>query len=369
MRRFTIHILRFSGSCALNIIEINNSDLKVFSFFIRHLTNRRQGLQNKSGFRRSTRNDTFAEETGKTSMASSSLRKFIYLSIAAAVATISIKLAAYFLTNSVGLLSDALESCVNLVAALVALIMLNLAEKPPDARHEFGHNKAEYFSSAIEGGLIVLAAGSIIWSAVPRIMHPQPLEKLGMGLIIALSASLINLAVSVILIRNGKKYNSITLEADGKHLRTDVLTSAGVLTGIALVKLTGWLMIDAIVAIGVALNIIWTGYQLMRRSAMGLLDTALPENEIRSIASLLEGYEQQEIKFHSLMTRQAGQRKFISVHLQMPGKWDLLKGHGIADKIEKEVRMLFPGSPTTVFTHIEPAEDPASMLDIGIDHI
>ena len=174
-------------------------------------------------------------------MASSSLKKYIYLSIAAAVATISIKLTAYFLTNSVGLLSDGLESCVNLAAALVALVMLNLAEKPPDERHEFGHNKAEYFSSAIEGGLIVLAAGSIIWSAVPRILHPQPLEKLGIGLLIALSASLINLAVSIILIRNGRKHNSITLEADGKHLRTDVMTSAGVLLGIALVKLTGWM--------------------------------------------------------------------------------------------------------------------------------
>lgn len=301
-------------------------------------------------------------------MPSTSLRKFIYLSIAAAVATISIKLTAYFLTNSVGLLSDGLESCVNLVAALVALIMLNLAEKPPDERHEFGHNKAEYFSSAIEGGLIVLAAGSIIWSAVPRILHPKPLEKLGIGIIIALSASLINLVVSVILIRNGKRHNSITLEADGKHLRTDVLTSAGVLTGIALVKLTGWLMLDAIVAIGVALNIIWTGYQLMRRSAMGLLDTALPETEVDSIMKVLDNYKQQKIGFHSLMTRQSGQRKFISLQLQMPSKWDLHKGHDIAEKIEKDIRMLFPESPTTVFTHIEPTEDPESMLDIGLDH-
>ncbi len=301
-------------------------------------------------------------------MASSSLRKFIYLSIAAAVATISIKLTAYFLTNSVGLLSDGLESCVNLAAALVALFMLNLAEKPPDERHEFGHNKAEYFSSAIEGGLIVLAAGTIIWSAVPRIIDPQPLEKLGIGLIIALSASLINLVVSIILIRNGQKHNSITLEADGKHLRTDVMTSAGVLLGIALVKLTGWMILDAIVAIGVALNIVWTGYQLMRKSAMGLLDTSLPQNEIRKITGILEGYGQQNLTFHSLLTRQSGQRKFISVHLQMPGKWNLHQGHMLAEKVEKDVRMLFPDSPTTVFTHIEPVEDPESMLDIGIDH-
>lgn len=300
-------------------------------------------------------------------MASTSLKKFIYLSIAAAVATISIKLTAYFLTNSVGLLSDAMESCVNLAAAFVALVMLNLAEKPPDERHEFGHNKAEYFSSAIEGGLIVLAAGSIIWSAVPRIVHPQPLEKLGIGLIIALSASLINLAVSIILIRNGRKNNSITLEADGKHLRTDVVTSAGVLLGIALVKLTGWMMLDGIVAVGVALNIVWTGYQLMRKSAMGLLDTALPQNEIQRITGILEGYGQREVKFHSLRTRQSGQRKFISVHLEMPWKWDLRQGHNLAEKVEKDIRMLFPDSPTTVFTHLEPAGDPESMLDTGID--
>ncbi|MDM8004221.1 MAG: cation diffusion facilitator family transporter [Bacteroidota bacterium] len=300
-------------------------------------------------------------------MASSSLKKFIYLSIAAAVATISIKLAAYFLTNSVGLLSDAMESCVNLAAALVALVMLNLAEKPPDERHEFGHNKAEYFSSAIEGSLIVLAAGTIIWSAVPRILHPQPLEKLGIGLIIALSASLINLAVSIILIRNGRKNNSITLEADGKHLRTDVVTSAGVLLGIVLVKLTGWMILDGIVAVGVALNIIWTGYQLMRKSAMGLLDTALPQNEIQRITGILEDYGQREVKFHSLRTRQSGQRKFISVHLEMPWNWDLRQGHNLAEKVEKDIRMLFPDSPTTVFTHLEPAGDPESMLDIGID--
>jgi cation diffusion facilitator family transporter len=220
-------------------------------------------------------------------MGTSSLRKYVYLSIIAAVATISLKLAAYLLTNSVGLLSDALESCVNLVAAVVALFMLNLAEKPPDEKHGFGHNKAEYFSSAIEGGLIVLAAFSIIWSAVPRLIHPQPLENLGAGLLIAVGASFINLAVAIILIKNGKKNNSITLEADGKHLMTDVLTSGGVLLGIVLVKLTGWLILDAIVAIGVAINIIWTGYQLIRRSALGLLDTAIPESETNKINQIL----------------------------------------------------------------------------------
>jgi cation diffusion facilitator family transporter len=300
-------------------------------------------------------------------MQTQSLKKFIYLSIVAALLTISLKLAAYFLTNSVGLLSDALESCVNLIAAVVALIMLNLAEKPPDKEHEFGHNKAEYFSSAIEGGLIVLAAFSIIWSAVPRIFHPQPLENLGIGLLVAVGASLINLAVSIILVKNGKKNNSITLEADGKHLMTDVLTSGGVLLGIALVKLTGWLVLDAAVAIGVAINIIWTGSQLMRRSALGLLDTAIPESETDKINQVLDKYKQQNIKFHSLMTRQAGQRKFIFVQLLMPGTWNIHQGHKLAEKIEKDIRMLFPDTQTTVFTHLEPAGDPESMLDISID--
>jgi cation diffusion facilitator family transporter len=300
-------------------------------------------------------------------MGTSSLRKYVYLSIIAAVATISLKLAAYLLTNSVGLLSDTLESCVNLVAAVVALIMLNLAEKPPDEKHGFGHNKAEYFSSAIEGGLIVLAAFSIIWSAVPRLIHPQPLENLGAGLLVAVGASFINLAVAIILIKNGKKNNSITLEADGKHLMTDVLTSGGVLLGIVLVKLTGWLIFDAIVAIGVAINIIWTGYQLIRRSALGLLDTAIPESETNKINQILEKYKRQNIGFHSLMTRQAGQRKFISLQLLVPGTWNIHQGHDFSEKIENEIRMLFPDSPTTVFTHLEPIEDPASMLDISID--
>ncbi len=300
-------------------------------------------------------------------MAASSLRKFVYLSIVAALLTITIKLIAYLLTNSVGLLSDALESCVNLIAAVVALIMLRLAEKPPDQQHEFGHNKAEYFSSAVEGGLIVLAAFSIIWSAIPRLLHPQPLENIGIGLLIAVGASLINLVVSIILIKNGKKHHSITLEADGRHLRTDVLTSAGVLIAIALVKLTGWLMLDGIVAIGVALNIIWTGYQLLRRSALGLLDTSLSQDDMAKINKVFKKYEQQNITFHSLMTRQSGQRKFIMMHVLMPGKLNIFQGHALAEKIEEDIRMAFADSPTTVFTHLEPVEGESSMLDINID--
>jgi cation diffusion facilitator family transporter len=302
-------------------------------------------------------------------MVTTSLKKFVYISIAAAILTISLKLIAYLLTNSVGILSDALESCVNLVAAVVALIMIKLAEKPPDQEHEFGHNKAEYFSSAIEGGLIVLAAFSIIWSAVPRIIHPQPLENVGVGLLVAVAASLINLAASNILVKNGKKYNSITLEADGKHLMTDVLTSGGVLLGIGLIKVTGWMRLDGIVAVGVALNIIWTGYQLLKRSALGLLDTSFPKEEMDSIRRVLEKYGQQNIQYHSLMTRQSGQRKFILVHILMPGKMNIQQGHNLAEKIENDLRELFPNTQTTVFTHLEPIEDPVSMLDISIDRI
>lgn len=300
-------------------------------------------------------------------MQTQSFKKFIYLSIAAALATISLKLFAWHLTDSVGLFSDTLESCVNLVAAIIALVMITLAEKPPDEKHKFGHNKAEYFSSAIEGGLIVLAAVSIIWSAIPRIIHPRPLENLGLGLMVAIGASMINLVASIILIKNGKKHNSITLEADGKHLMTDVITSGGVLLGIVLIKLTGWLILDGIVATGVAINIIWTGYQLISRSASGLLDTSISDDETDKINQVLDKYKELNIEFHSIMTRQSGQRKFIHVHLLMPGIWNIHQGHNLAEKIERDIRMLFPSAQTTVFTHLEPIEDPESMLDISID--
>ncbi|MEI8045857.1 MAG: cation diffusion facilitator family transporter [Bacteroidota bacterium] len=299
-------------------------------------------------------------------MQSKSLKKFIYLAIVAAVATIALKLFAYFLTGSVGLFSDALESGVNLIAAIVALFMITLAEKPADEEHAYGHHKAEYFSSAIEGGLIVLAAFSIIWSAIPRIIHPQPLENVGIGLLVSLGASAINLTVGMILIKNGRKNHSITLEADGKHLMTDVYTSVGVLIGIGIVKISGWLVLDGVVAIGVALNIVWTGYQLMRRSALGLLDSSIPEDERLKISTALDAYKDQHLEYHSLMTRQAGQRKFVSLHILLPGKLTIQEGHDMVEKIERNIRGLFD-APVTVFTHLEPVEDPVSMQDIEID--
>jgi cation diffusion facilitator family transporter len=266
------------------------------------------------------------------------------------------------------LFSDALESGVNLIAAVVALFMITLAEKPADEEHAFGHYKAEYFSSAIEGGLIVIAAFSIIWSAIPRIIHPQPLENVGVGLLVAVGASAINLAVGMILVKNGKKNHSITLEADGKHLMTDVYTSVGVLIGIGLVNVTGFLVLDGIVAVGVAINILWTGYQLMHRSAQGLLDSAIPEEERQKIIDALANFKDQNIEYHSLMTRQAGRRKFISLHILLPGKLSIQEGHDRVENIEKAIRDLFV-SPVTVFTHLEPLEDPVSMEDIGLDRI
>ena len=299
-------------------------------------------------------------------MASKSLKKFIYLSIVAAVLTISLKGMAFVMTGSVGLLSDALESCVNLIAALIALFVLAIAEKPADAEHAFGHSKAEYFSSAIEGGLIVIAACSIVWSAWPRLYDPQPLENMGFGLLISLGASLINLAVAIVLLREGKRSHSITLTADGKHLMTDVWTSVGVVLAIGLVKLTGWLILDPVIAMLVALNIVWTGYRLMHQSARGLIDTAIPSEERMEVEQIFDHFRKDGIEFHSLMTRQAGQRKFISVHILVPGEWTVQRGHDLLEIIEAKVRDHFP-IPVTVFTHLEPVEDPVSHSDIGID--
>ena len=295
-----------------------------------------------------------------------SLRRYAYLSIAAAVATIAIKAAAYWLTGSVGLLSDAIESVVNLAAAVVALVMIAVSEKPADEEHAFGHSKAEYFSSAIEGGLIVLAAASIAVTAVPRLIHPRPLENLSVGLLVSLTASLINLAVARALLQAGRRHDSITLEADGKHLMTDVWTSAGVILGIVLVRLTGWLPLDALVALAVAANIVRTGYLLMARSAQGLLDSAVPPERRDAIAALLAARAVEGVRFHSVLTRQAGRRSFVALHVLVPGRWTVREGHDFVEQLEREVRDLF-SNPATVFTHLEPIEDPASMEDIGLD--
>ena len=299
-------------------------------------------------------------------MASKSLKKFIWLSIGAAILTIGLKTLAWRMTGSVGLLSVALESCVNLFAAVIALVIITIAERPADEEHAYGHSKAEYFSSGSEGGLIILAAASIIWSALPRLFSPQPLENVSTGLLISVGASAINLFAARVLITEGKKNNSITLEADGNHLMTDVWTSIGVLFGIGLVKLTGWLILDPIIALLVAANIIWTGYRLMVRSVRGLIDTAIPMEERKKVEQLLSKYQPEGIEFHSLLTRQAGQRKFVSFHILVPGVWSVQQGHDLLEVVEEEVRNALKG-PVTVFTHLEPIEDPVSHQDIGID--
>ncbi|HQG68290.1 MAG TPA: cation diffusion facilitator family transporter [Paludibacteraceae bacterium] len=290
----------------------------------------------------------------------------MYLSIAAAVVTILLKFTAYRVTGSIGFFSDALESIVNLLAAVFGLIMLHVSEKPADEGHEFGHSKAEYFSSAIEGSLILLAAFSIIWSAVPRLIHPIALENINIGLLFSVGASLVNLAVGQMLIRNGKKSKSLLVEADGKHLMTDVWTSAGVIAGILLVKFTGILILDPIIAILVALNIVYTGYRLISRSTNGLMDASISETEIDQVKKYLDSLKEKDITYHSLMTRQAGQRKFISFHLLVPGAWTVQQGHENADIIEETIEDMFD-EPVTVTSHIEPVEDPASLKDIGID--
>lgn len=293
------------------------------------------------------------------------LTRYAWLSIAAAIVTITMKSSAYFLTGSVGLLSDALESLVNLAAAVVALLVLTLITRPANDEFTFGYSKAEYFSSGFEGGMILLAAAAIVITALPRLLHPVPLEKLGLGLAISIGASLINLAVSLVLMRAGRRYNSITLEADAKHLMTDVWTTAGVLVGIALVWITGWLWLDPIVAIAVAVNIIFTGYRLLVRSGRGLLDVAIPQEELSSVKSILDSYKEEGMSYHALRSRQAAARKFMVVHLLVPGNWSVRKSHSMAEQLENRVVQTIPN--TNIVTHIEPIEDPISMKDASID--
>ena len=298
-------------------------------------------------------------------MASINLTRFIWLSIAAAVLTIALKATAYFLTGSVGLLSDALESLVNLAAALMALAMLTVAARPPDEAHAYGHSKAEYFSSGVEGALILLAAVSIVWTAIPRLIAPQPLEQLGIGLGASVLASALNFAVARILRQAGGTYHSITLEADAQHLMTDVWTSAGVVIGIGAVALTGWQRLDPLIALLVAANIVWTGVQLLRRSVLGLMDTALPTAEQDAVKHVLDQYRQRGMHYHALRTRQAGARRFLSVHVLVPGEWTVQRGHQLLEELAAAIQAAVPG--VHVFTHLEPLNDPAAWQDIGLD--
>lgn len=298
-------------------------------------------------------------------MKSTKLTRFAWLSIAAALLTIALKAVAYFITGSVGLLSDALESLVNLAAALMALAMLTIAALPADELHSYGHSKAEYFSSGMEGALILLAAAGIFWTAIPRLYSPQPLEQVGLGLVVSAVASVINLAVARVLLRAGREKNSITLEADGHHLMTDVWTSAGVIAGIAAVHFTGWTRLDPIIALVVAINIIFMGVRLMRQSALGMMDTALSAEEQDTIKRVLGQFRERGVIYHAFRTRQAGVRKFISLHVLVPPDWTVQRGHDLLEELERDIRSAVPGSH--VFTHLEPAGDPASLNDIDLD--
>ena len=294
------------------------------------------------------------------------LERYAWLSVGAALATIALKAVAWWLTDSVGLLSDALESLVNLAAALLALSMLRLAASPPDADHPYGFSKAEYFSAGIEGALIVLAAGGIVWAALPRLVAPQPLDMPFIGLTLTVAASAINFAVAIVLLRAGREHHSITLEADGRHLMTDVWTSAAVIAGVALVYITGFYRLDPIIALGVSAHILWTGFGLMRRSVRGLLDPAISSEDQGEVTKLFAEYSKRYgVSFHALRTRQAGARRFVSFHLLVPDAWTVAQAHQLSEEIEARMRSMIPNA--AVFTHIEPISDPASYEDQGLD--
>lgn len=293
------------------------------------------------------------------------LIRVISVSIAVALLTIALKTAAWLLTGSVGLLSDAAESVVNLVAAGTALIVILWATRPADEDHTYGHEKADYLSAGLEGGLILLAAVTIAYAAVDRLINPAELTEVGIGLAVSAGASLLNLVTARFLIRTGEEESSFVLIADGRHLMTDFVTSVGVIAGVGLVWLTGWQTLDPIIALAVAANIVRTGAGLVNDSLGGLMDKALPDDELARVNRVLDGYESAEIHFHALRTRRAGRRTFVSVHVLVPGDWSVKEGHDLAERVEQDLRDLF--EQTTVFTHLEPIDDPLSFADTGLD--
>jgi len=294
-----------------------------------------------------------------------SITRFAWLSIAAAIVTIGLKTAAWWLTGSVGLLSDAAESAVNLIAACMTLMMLTVAARPPDDEHEWGHNKAEYFASGVEGALILVAAIAIAWTGIERLLHPKAIDQAALGLVVSCGASLVNFLVARILFRAGRAYDSIALEADAHHLMTDVWTSVGVLAGIGVVAISGWQWLDPTVALLVAANIVWTGVQLIRRSALGLLDSTISSGERVALQAVLDRYGSQHVTFHAVRTRQAASRRFITMHVLVPGDWSVRRGHDLVEEIERDVRAAIPNA--SILTHLEAVEDPSSFADVGLD--
>ncbi len=293
-----------------------------------------------------------------------SLTRFAWLSIAAAVTTIGLKMAAWGLTGSVGLLSDALESVVNLVAAVVTLLMLGLAARAPDEEHAYGYGKAENFAGGAEGSMILVAAGLIAYTAIERLQAPAAIDQAWLGLGVSAGASLVNLVVARTLLSAGRRYRSFALEADGHHLMTDVWTSVGVVVAVAAVALTGWQRLDPIIALMVAANIVWTGVRIVRSSALGLLDRAWPPDELAALRKVLAGYPE-PVQIHAVRTRESGRRRFVSMHVVVPGEWTIARGHALVEELERAVAAVVEGA--IVDTHLEPLEDPASFADTALD--
>ena len=302
---------------------------------------------------------------GEESRRRKRLIRIISVAIAVSLVTISMKTGAWLVTGSVGLLSDAIESVVNLVAALVGLVVILWSTRPPDEDHAYGHEKADYVSAGFEGALILLAAFTIAYAAIDRLINPAGLTEVGVGLAISVAATLINLGAATLLIRTGREEQSLTLEADGRHLMTDVWTTIGVVIGVALVWLTGFERLDPIIALVVAGNIVRTGSSLVRDSMSGLMDRALPEDELATVKGVLERYSEGEVEFHALRTRKSGRRSFISVHVLVPGEWTVQEGHDFTEKVEEDLRKAV--GQATIFTHLEPVEDPISFADTELD--
>ncbi len=293
------------------------------------------------------------------------LDRYAWLSIGAAVITIGLKGTAWWTTGSVGLLSDAMESLVNLSAAVFTLVALTVAARPADEEHAYGHSKAEYLASGFEGALIFLASVAIGWAAVHRLMEPRDVEDVGIGVAIAAVAALVNGGTAWVLLKAGRRHDSIALEADARHLFTDVWTTAAVIAGVLAVGWTGWRWLDPVIALAIAIHILYWGLELLRRSALGVLDTALPAETLRTIDAIMETYRDQGMEFHALRTRKAGVRQFVSFHVLVPGEWTVERGHDLLERIEAEIRGQVPN--VTVFTHLEPLEDPVSWQDVRLD--
>jgi cation diffusion facilitator family transporter len=271
------------------------------------------------------------------------------LSVAAALATIALKTGAWWLTGSVGLLSDALESLVNLAGAMFALAMVTLAARPPDAAHPYGHHKAEYFSSGFEGVLIFAAALGIVWAAIDRLLAPQPVEQLGLGLVLSVASSALNGALAWSMLRTARAHRSVALEGDARHLFTDVWTSAGVVLGLLAVAATGWLWLDPVIALAVAANILREGAGLVRRAASGLLDEALEPEVLAQIERTLDEFRHEHtIRFDDLATRRAGQRRFVDLHMHMPGAWSLQRAAALRTSVEQALMAAVPGLRATI---------------------